>query len=53
MISLKQINYALRVGKTLHFKKAADECFISASTLSCDNDEKQLGFKTLSAITEG
>ena len=47
MISLKQINYALRVGKTLHFKKAADECFISASTLSnaIKEMEKQLGFK--------
>ncbi len=47
MISIKQINYALRVGKTLHFKKAADECFISASTLSnaINEMEKQLGFK--------
>ena len=47
MISLKQINYALRVAKTLHFKKAADECFISASTLSnaIKEMEKQLGFK--------
>ncbi len=47
MISLKQINYALRVGKTLHFKKAAAECFISASTLSnaINEMEKQLGFK--------
>ena len=47
MISLKQINYALRIGKTLHFKKAADECFISASTLSnaISELEKQLGFK--------
>jgi len=47
MISLKQINYALSVGKNLHFKKAADECFISASTLSnaISEMEKQLGFK--------
>ena len=47
MISLKQINYALQIGKTLHFKKAADECFISASTLSnaINEMEKQLGFK--------
>ena len=47
MISLKQINYALQIGKTLHFKKAADECFISASTLSnaIKEMEKQLGFK--------
>ena len=34
MISLKQIDYALAVAKNLHFKKAADECFISPSTLS-------------------
>ena len=47
MISLKQINYALTVGKNLHFKKAADECFVSASTLSnsIGDMEKQLGFK--------
>ena len=34
MLSLKQIDYALAVAKNLHFKKAADECFISPSTLS-------------------
>ena len=34
MITLKQINYALSVQKNLHFKKAADECFVSPSTLS-------------------
>ena len=34
MITLKQIDYALAVAKNLHFKKAADECFISPSTLS-------------------
>ncbi|MEK9650116.1 MAG: LysR substrate-binding domain-containing protein [Gammaproteobacteria bacterium] len=34
MITLKQIEYALAVAKNLHFKKAADECFISPSTLS-------------------
>ncbi len=47
MISLKQINYALSVGKNLHFKRAADECFISASTLSnaIREMEEQLGFK--------
>ena len=34
MLTLKQIDYALAVAKNLHFKKAADECFISASTMS-------------------
>ena len=34
MITLKQINYALSIQKNLHFKKAAEECFVSPSTLS-------------------
>lgn len=34
MLSFKQIDYALAVEKFLHFKKAADACFISPSTLS-------------------
>ena len=34
MPSFKQIEYALSVEKFLHFKKAADACFISPSTLS-------------------
>lgn len=34
MISLKQLNYALAVEKHLHFKKAAEQCFVSQSTLS-------------------
>ena len=34
MLTLKQIEYALAVEKFLHFKKAADACFISPSTLS-------------------
>ena len=34
MLTLKQIDYALAVGKNLHFKKAADECYVSPSTLS-------------------
>ena len=34
MITLKQMDYALAVAKHLHFKKAAEECFISPSTLS-------------------
>ena len=34
MLTLKQIKYALAVEKNLHFKKAAEECFVSPSTLS-------------------
>jgi LysR family hydrogen peroxide-inducible transcriptional activator len=34
MVSIKQLNYALAVEKTLHFKKAADLCYVSPSTLS-------------------
>ena len=34
MITLKQINYALAAAKALHFKKAAEKCFVSPSTLS-------------------
>jgi len=34
MITLKQLAYALSVGKTLHFKKAADACAVSPSALS-------------------
>lgn len=45
MISIKQINYALAVEKTLHFKKAADLCNVSQSALSTaiNELEKQLG----------
>jgi len=44
MISLKQLHYALAVEKTLHFKKAAEICNISQSTLSSaiNELEKQL-----------
>ena len=47
MLTLKQIDYALAVAKNLHFKKAADECFISPSTLSnaITELETQLGVK--------
>ncbi len=47
MISVKQINYALAVEKELHFKNAADRCFVSASTLSnaISEMENQLGFE--------
>lgn len=34
MISLKQLNYALAVQHTRHFKQAAERCFVSQSTLS-------------------
>ncbi len=45
MISLKQLNYALAVEKTLHFRKAADLCSVSQSALSTaiTELEKQLG----------
>ena len=44
MISLKQINYALAVEKTLHFKKASELCNVSQSALSTaiSEMEKQL-----------
>ncbi len=44
MITLKQINYALAVAKTLHFKKAAEACAVSQSALSAGlaELEKQL-----------
>ena len=47
MLTLKQIDYALAVGKNLHFKKAADECYVSPSTLSnaITELETQLGIK--------
>ncbi len=47
MISLKQIHYALAVERSLHFKKAAEACSISQSTLSTalSEMEKQLGFQ--------
>ena len=47
MITLKQISYALAVGRNLHFKKAAEECSISQSALSTalSEMEKQLGFQ--------
>ena len=47
MLTLKQIDYALSVAKNLHFKKAADECFISPSTLSnaITELETQLGVR--------
>ena len=47
MISVKQINYAIAVAETLHFKKAAEQCFVSPSTLSnaITEMENQLGLK--------
>ena len=47
MITLKQMDYALAVSKTLHFRKAAEECFVSPSTLSnaITEMEKDLGFQ--------
>ncbi|WDD99849.1 hydrogen peroxide-inducible genes activator [Thalassomonas actiniarum] len=45
MISLKQLHYALAIEKTLHFKKAAEACNVSQSTLSIaiNELEKHLG----------
>ena len=47
MISLKQIQYALSVEQTLHFKKAAELCSVSQSALSTAlaEMEKQLGLQ--------
>lgn len=47
MISIKQINYAIAVAETLHFRKAAEQCFVSPSTLSnaITEMENQLGLK--------
>ena len=47
MITVKQIHYALMVEEKLHFKKAADACYISPSTLSnaISEMESQLGFQ--------
>lgn len=47
MISIKQLTYALAVEKTLHFKKAAEQCHVSQSALSTalSELEKQLGLQ--------
>lgn len=47
MISIKQLSYALAAQKTLHFKKAAEQCNISQSALSTalSELEKQLGLQ--------
>ncbi|MFL0811590.1 MAG: LysR family transcriptional regulator [Agarilytica sp.] len=47
MISIKQLNYALAVEKTLHFKKAAELCHVSQSALSTalNELEKHLGLQ--------
>lgn len=34
MITLKQMHYALELENTLHFRKAAEKCFVASSTLS-------------------
>ena len=45
MISLKQLQYALALEKTLHFRKASESCNVSQSALSTaiNELEKQLG----------
>lgn len=47
VISTKQLAYALAVERTLHFKKAAEQCHISQSALSTalSELERQLGFQ--------
>ncbi len=47
MISLKQIAYALAVERSLHLRKAAEECAVSQSALgsALAEMEKQLGFQ--------
>ncbi|GAA5216310.1 hydrogen peroxide-inducible genes activator [Corallincola platygyrae] len=47
MISIRQLSYALAAEKTLHFKKAAELCHVSQSTLSTGLNEleKQLGIQ--------
>jgi LysR family hydrogen peroxide-inducible transcriptional activator len=47
MISIKQLHYALAVARRLHFKKAANDCFVSPSTLSnaITELENQIGFQ--------
>ncbi len=47
MISIKQLSYALTVEETLHFKKAAEKCNVSQSTLSTalNELEKRLGLQ--------
>lgn len=54
MISLRQIQHALAVEKTLHFKKAADLCAISQSALSTSlaEMEKQLGYQVFERDTK-
>lgn len=45
MISIKQLQYALAVAETLHFKRAAEQCAVSQSALSTaiSELESQLG----------
>ncbi|MEE4245965.1 MAG: LysR substrate-binding domain-containing protein, partial [Kangiellaceae bacterium] len=47
MLTVKQLTYALAVEKTLHFRKAADLCHVSQSTLSTalNELERQLGLQ--------
>jgi LysR family transcriptional regulator, hydrogen peroxide-inducible genes activator len=47
MITIKQLDYALAVEKTLHFRKAAESCHVSQSALSTalSDLERQLGLQ--------
>ncbi|NOX91622.1 MAG: hydrogen peroxide-inducible genes activator [Gammaproteobacteria bacterium] len=46
MITIKQLNYALAVDKTRHFKQAAERCSVSQSALSTAISELESQLKT-------
>ncbi|KZZ67120.1 LysR family transcriptional regulator [Oleiphilus sp. HI0130] len=54
MISIKQLHYARAVGRTLHFKHAAEECNVSPSALSTalNELENHLGMKIFERDTK-
>ena len=54
MISLKQLNYARAVGRTMQFKRAAEECHVSPSALSTalNELETQIGMKIFERDTK-
>lgn len=54
MISLKQLNYARAVGRTMQFKKAAEGCNVSPSALTTaiNELESQIGMKVFERDTK-
>jgi len=54
MISIKQLNYAVAVGRTMQFKRAAEQCNISPSALSTSLNEleTQIGMKIFERDTK-